>query len=146
MVWRSPGGLSYHLAFLFGFHHSGLCLTSGRGWGRRAVSRSRAAAECVTQRFLNCFEDFKIPSHLLRWPCPFSSGCLQHQGAKNTFDTGASLTSVGEKAAELANCWATSTMLGDKVKSIITIKKTCLMRVTSSGHKGSGLGSSFSLE
>lgn len=82
MVWRSPGGLSYHLAFLFGFHHSGLCLTSGRG-GKRAVSWSRAGAECVTQtRLWNCFEDFNARSQLLRCLGPFSSGCLQHQGAK----------------------------------------------------------------
>lgn len=40
MVWRSPGGLSYHLAFLFGFHHFGLCLTRGCG-GDRAVSWAR---------------------------------------------------------------------------------------------------------
>lgn len=113
---RSLGGLSYHLAFLFGFHHSGLCLTSGRG-GKRAVAWSTAGAESVTHtRFLNCFEDFKAPSHLLRCPCPFSSGCLQHQGAKNSCDTSASLTSVSEKAVELADCWATSTMSHHKAK------------------------------
>lgn len=93
--------------------------------GRRPVLWSRAGAECVTQTWLlNCFKDFKVPSHLLRCPCAFSSGCLQHQGVKNTCDTSASLTLVGEKAVKVANCWSTLMMSHDKAQHV-KWTKTC---------------------
>lgn len=114
MAWRSPGGLSYHLEFLLGYRHSGLCLTSGCR-GRRAVSWSRAGAECLMQtQCLNCFEDFKAPSHLLRMPLSFFP--LGVCSVKVQKTPAASLTSVGEKAVEPANSGATLKTSHDEAK------------------------------